>query len=526
MKRFIYFCLLFAMGAPLAMAQGNDPLGGKDTLVLENERIEDVIDSEKPYLKPPYQEIKKGNTENIDYRSQNFYIDTDFTPSPPDIKPLEKEKAEKLNNNFIKLGLGRYMTPLGKLYINNGRDRGMDYGLDFTHLSAHQDAIPLRKFREDYGTARVNLIERKYKLDAKVHLYNTRFFNYGDTVLRDNPVAREDSLRNGFTRFQVAANMISNYDPEADYVYDVGADFNIFGGNNGNREIQIQLKPKVGYQFNEDVKFMLHSEVAYVNGKIGADQENRFFVDALPHVDFDNGTFAAKGGLQLNYFGNSADTSASFLGGLVEVSYAIVPEGLTFIAGYTSGMQANTYRDFMTENRYIQQEITIKPTIERFNIYAGVKGNIAQQVDFHARVYQKRMENQAIYFTNEFGAFFDVLYDTVNITGATVELNYDLQESIKAGAALNINVYNTKEVEKFFHAAPLRLDLFAQYNINDQFQAKGELFFVGPRPMSLDPAGEVITAGPFIDLSVSADYRITPGFSVFLSVNNLLNSNY
>ena len=65
----IYFSLILALAFTLQVSAQGDPLGGKDKLVLENERIEDVIDSDKPFLKIPYQEIKEGELSNISYES-------------------------------------------------------------------------------------------------------------------------------------------------------------------------------------------------------------------------------------------------------------------------------------------------------------------------------------------------------------------------------------------------------------------------------------------------------------------------
>ena len=59
MKNITYILLFFVLilGGLLAQAQDNNPLEGQDSLVLENERINDVVDSDKPFINPPYQEI-------------------------------------------------------------------------------------------------------------------------------------------------------------------------------------------------------------------------------------------------------------------------------------------------------------------------------------------------------------------------------------------------------------------------------------------------------------------------------------
>ncbi|MEM7656894.1 MAG: hypothetical protein AAF399_12250, partial [Bacteroidota bacterium] len=95
LRQIIWFACFSLLSASL-FAQPEDPLGGQDTITLENERIEDVINSEKPFLKPPYQDIKKGSTEEIRFQSKDFYVETAFVPVEPDIRSLDKEKKPGL----------------------------------------------------------------------------------------------------------------------------------------------------------------------------------------------------------------------------------------------------------------------------------------------------------------------------------------------------------------------------------------------------------------------------------------------
>ena len=524
----IFVCLFLLIGTQYVFSQ-QDPLAGKDTLVLENERIEDVIDSEKPYLRPPYQNIIKGDPEQMNYQSKDFHVETDFEPAPPQIKPMEQEKPEDLKNNFIKLGLGRFMTPFGQIYLNKGRDRNVDYGLDFTHHSSHKDNIPLRKFRRDYGNIRLDLIEKDYSLKTRLQVYNTRYFNYADTVFSSDAVKREDSLKNGFTRVKAGVNLLTNYDPSADYEYDLGLDISYMGGNRGNTEFLLGLKPTGAYFLTDYAKAGITTDFVFARANLVGTSQGRIFVDALPHIAFDNGDLGLKLGANLNYFNNSSDTikGVSFVGVVAEASYAIDPDGFTIMAGYTSGMINNTYQDMLFENPYLARMVDIKPTIEKMNVYLGVKGNVAEQLDFSARLYYKRIENQLIFFSPEQGVYFSALYDSLmTVFGTHIEVNYDLEENIKAGAALNLNAYQTSNVDRYYHAAPVRLDLFGSYTWNEKLTADAEFFIFGPRPMSLAETGDLITQGPFVDVNLGADYRITNGFSVYVSVNNLLNSNY
>ncbi|TAE47212.1 MAG: TonB-dependent receptor [Bacteroidetes bacterium] len=507
------------------------PLGGKDTLVLENERIEDIVESEKPFQKPPYQEIPKTNKENIQYSSKDVYVATEFEPAPPDIREMDRKKKEVYTHNFIKVGVGRYVTPLVQVHAYSGPGKDLAYGLDFTHLSAHQDKIPLRRFREDYGSLRLGASTDEFTLGGRAFFYNTSYFNYADTVFSGNETAREDSLGTGFTRMAFEVDLFSNHPERTGLHYNATAGTRLVGENRGSREGQFFVLPNVGYRINDMFSVDLLGNLTFASGRTIGKIQNRLYVDLAPRLAITNDALGLNLGFRFNYFANSLDT-ANFLnlGPDIQLTYEISPDAFTLLAGYTVGMTPNFYNDLIAENRYLGGSFLMKPTVEKMHIYLGARGSVNKQVDFSARLYYKRLQNALIYRTGD-GVYFQPAFDSLTtVTGGHFEVNYDLQGDIKLGAALNVNVYNTSDNEGltpvYFHATPIRLDVFGSYVWKENLTAKGELLFYGPTPMFLDEAGDIVNRGVFPNVNASVDYRITKGFSVFLWVNNLLNVNY
>lgn len=530
MKILSYITLFFTVSLTVIQvsAQIGDPLGGKDTLTLENERIEDVIDSEKPFLKPPYQELQEAKTDQVRYDSKDFYVETDFEPAPPNIREVEKERQEKYKNNLLKLGFGRFATPFAHLYLNNGEGRDVDYGLHFSHISAHQDGqIPLREFREDFGTLRASMLAKENRVNISGRVYNKAYYNYALTDTFAEVESLRDSLRMSFTHASLSATLASNYDRKRNYEYDLGIGINVHSDRRDNSEFHFNLKPTGGFRVVPDVLIGAKTGFTYIRGKIGGFTQNRIMADARPQVTYDNGTLMISGGVQVNYFNNSADTSYTQFGPAFEAGYEIVPDAITIVAGYNSGMTNNHYYGMIEQNPYLDPSVDFKPTIEKMNIYGGLEGNINQKMDFAARVYYKRIENQLIFDNSGDGRFFKTLYDSLmTVTGVHAELNYDLRDDIKGGVAVNVNSYNTSTVVNYFHASPVRIDFFGEYIYDQKLTARGEVFVFGPRPMGISDAGEVIRQNSFIDINLSADYRITNGFSVFFGVENLLATKY
>ncbi len=525
---YICFASLLCFLAVSSLFAQNDPLAGQDSIVLENDRIEEVVERSKPFMKPPYQEIQEANRSDFQFNSRDFYVETNFEPTPPVIKPWPKEKKEDFYNNSLSLGIGRFITPYGKLTIHNGPQDNLDAGLDFTHLSAHQDVIPLRKFRRDYGTVYLNSLQQDYQVGANVYLYNTTYFPYADTVLIADEVAREDSLKLGFTRFRAGAQFKTNYNPDSKYEADAGLSYSLFAGNRGNTEGNLELAPTGAFFVTPEFKVGLESNLTFTTARLAGESESRFFLDATPFLGFDNGTVRVRGGVRYNLFRASFDsTNLTNFGGLIELTAAIQPETFSFLAGYQTGMTNNTYYDLMMENPYLQREVTIRPTIEKLHVYVGGKGNVGGTVDYSARIYYKRMENQLMFFSSADGFYFDLVYDSLmTVSGTQVEVNFSPEKFIDLGATFTFNIYNTSEQEKYWNAAPLRLDVYGVYRWEEKLTARAELLLFGPRTMSIDAGGNLIKQGLFPSINLQADYRITDQFSVFLQTNNILGFNY
>ncbi len=524
---FALFSMQWVMAQPPTTT--NDPLAGQDDIVLENERIEDVINSEKPFIKPPYQEIKKGDQNSGDYRSKDFYVETDFEPGPPDIKPLVQVKDPKLKNGYLRLGIGRYLTPIGQLYLNNGRDKNTDLGLRFTHISAHDDELPLREFRRDYGTINVSKVDKDYTLSGALSLYNTAYWTaYNLPDVQGVEEDFRDSLKMSFTRFALNTRVKSNSTSRDDLRYDVGVGLQVYGDRRSNNETEINIEPDFGYQISDNFLGMVETEITFIRGKINDSSQNRFFVDAVPGIEFNNGTHSIKAGVRLNFFNNSIDSSGnSFLGPVIEGRFGILPGSLSAVVGYTSGMYLNNYNDMIFENPYLSRQSQLRASTEKMNIYAGLEGNVGEQFDYAARVYYRRVEDLLVYIPGDNEYYFVAVYDSLlKNFGVHLEANYDLNENIRAGASLNYNSYTTTTLPNYFNASPFRLDFYGSYLWNKKLRATGELNFYGKAPQFEDEVGQVFDRSAFLGINIAAEYRIVDQFSVFVQANNLLSGKY
>jgi len=521
----LFVCLTASIYAQAPGSGGNDPLAGQDTMILENERIEDVIDSEKPSLQMPYQEIKPSGNEEVQYTSQDFYVETDFEPSPPTVKPLKPQRKPSLRNNFIKLGFGRFITPLLQLAIGNGREDSYEYGLDFTHFSAHKDGkLEFRKFREDYGTLKGAFISKEHRLSGKLHFYNTEYYNYADSLFTDRAL---DSARMTYTRVVAGLDLATLYDPAKELSYNLGGQIRLYTDRRSNRELHIDITPGIDYMFLDNLHAGAFGEITYSNARIGGQTQNRFYASVQPRVRYAKDAIDATAGVNLDFYTNSVDTSSSFkVFPHIQASYAVNNMAKVEV-GYSGRILYNQYSQMIQTNRFLDDSIQITPTIEKMNIHALVSGNANNKLDYMAKVSFRRQENALVYTLGADSIFFESAYDSLtSILGIDLNASYHVSEEIKAGLGLSFNNYKTSTLQKYFHAVPLRLDVFASYTWNKKLTAKLESYIFGKTPLGLNASGEIVNRNVMIDLNLGVDYRISERFSVFLEANNLLANKY
>ncbi|MDB4285951.1 TonB-dependent receptor, partial [bacterium] len=200
---------------------------------------------------------------------------------------------------------------------------------------------------------------------------------------------------------------------------------------------------------------------------------------------------------------------------------------LTAFAGVDGGMKYNHYFDMIGVNRFLGNDVEIKPSQEKLNIYGGVSGNITEKADYTAMVSYKRIEDALVYTVPVDGAYFAASYDSMmSVFGIHLDLNYDILKELKAGATLDYNAYNTSSLERNFHAPPIKVGVFGTYIWQENLTVSSEINFFGQTPQSLETDGEINKQNAFMDVNLSADYRVTKAFSVWLEFNNLLNAKY
>ena len=131
----------------------------------------------------------------------------------------------------------------------------------------------------------------------------------------------------------------------------------------------------------------------------------------------------------------------------------------------------------------------------------------------------------------EYGNSFGVYYDDIKTTTFFAELAYDFTRRIVFNANIQHDSYTTTNSLEAFNLPTLQASFSVKYKSN-KWYASTNIFYVDERKdvtyTSLYPStfSGTQTIDSFVDVNLDGGYHFNDKFSVFLKMNNILNTNY
>ncbi len=546
-KFYFVFGIVFLLSRFVTQAQGdkdpkNNPMAGQDSLLLENERIFDIMESEKSPMYFPVREVETPDVTEIQFLSKDYYFDSKveapgIVPEKfATIKPKEGEVPE-LYNHYLKVGVGKYLTPYGRLYLGSKPDSEIRWGINFQHLSAHLDKIPLRNFRNDDLGVQVSS-DKKNHWEVGLKGGNNQYFLYGTPAVYENTApsdAMKDSLKRGFSyvdlRFQ--ADNKTNRDK---FYYNIPVtianiwDRRIADSVAGNSEYNIGINPDLAFFFKDYLSAGIQPQAVFSTGKLVDNPTNRLMMNILPYAAFQKDVIKVKAGANLGYFNQftgPAKTSDFRVFPSIEAEYKISTLSMSVFAGYKGGFLNNTYRDMLYTCRYLSPSAQIRPTIERMNVSLGTKAVIKSRYDVQLKGFYRKLENPLLYTGYENSGLIQAVYDSLatNI-GFELETNYSVLQEMQIGGALVFNHFKTTSAKAYFGVAPLELRLYSRLQyLNNRLNIRPVFYLYSKTPMGETATGAIAYRGITPDFNLNAEYRITERFSAWIQFNNMFAAN-
>lgn len=569
--------LLMLSSSQLVQAQLKE-----EVLILQREREPEVQKIQKkktsvPLVKNYPPEEKKNNS--LSYKITDISVASDFKPSKIQGADIAPDFKVDYSRNYVQAGFGNYGKWLADANVSGMLDAKNELGVDVHHLStsglkkeypwdSDAHATKAHLYLNSFGDV------GKLNIDAGFHL--DRYNYYGAYESDVQPTADTD-LTQSITSFGVNAyydfyrnNILNNIKAETSYLKDhFNTTESLYALDLMLSKHSLVLDAENDFNLNID----LGAGIQGATTKFGILQENHsidFLTNLTPELSFHLGKHYLKVGTRFSYLKTTHEQNQSPIGphqpsGRHQTEsqdlhwfpraelYIAAKEEVNFYAGVDGGIHLNTYKALLEENPYLVSDLNLKPTETKYHIYFGIKGDINQQLKYDISGGFSKINNLLFFKSNNLfsqggttvvGAYnylnsYGVTYDNGKVSEAKVKLMYFPLENLDLSGTLKYASYTLDHMENAYYKPVLQLVLGAKYALLDKKLNLGfKGIFVTDRtanayqvatpvvnPISTTENQDAKVPG-YIDLNLSASYKLHKNISVFVMGNNLTGKSY
>jgi hypothetical protein len=557
-KNIIAFTLLLIFQFSFAQKKGENI--GTEVVNVVKPYTPTISDAFKVKETPVLDDEGNAKKETIKYNIFSFPVASTFTPSKGKAEGVEKEEQAHLFNNYATFGGGNYGIFNAELFMNQDLGANNYVGGMFRHLSS-QGGIKDVELDDSFYDTSIDLTYGIREKDLSWNLdlgYQNQIYNwYGLPAGFGSSLSTNDraALVEGINPQQSYNNIYlgSKIELEGSIVKEASVKFNHFSDVFGSSENRFYVKPSFQFDINETA-IKTNVIVDYLAGSF---EKNYWNTNVNPvKYGFTNfgiaPSFAMQGddwtlniGVGLFYSMDLENDNNSFLiYPKIDVSYKVVGDLMIFYAGAVGDLEQNTYSEFVNENPFLSPTLNIKPTDKQFDIFAGLKGKLANNVSYNLRASYVNERNKALFKSNDynenstnesyaFGNSFQVVYDDMNTLSFYGELKADISDVVTFGVNGTFSGYTNEFQAEAWNLPAIKLSSTLDFNITEKWYAGVNVFYVGERKdqklntdiVYITPPSP-ITLDSYFDLNAHLGFKYSDRLTTFLRANNIINKSY
>lgn len=516
----------------------------------------EISDAFKVKATPVLEDSIIKNRKEITYSIFSVPVASTFTPAKGKAENIDPPEKIPLFDNYATLGVGNYTSVLAEFYSNFQLSRTDNVGVYLHHNSSQGGIDEVRLNDKFYNTfldanytSRTRDFTYGFEAGIEHQLYN--WYGLPDIpVFTDEEIAMIDPQQNYY-----GAKLGGKFVFEDLYFKNVAVDYRYFTDALSSKENHFTASPTLKFELGA-TKVNTEILIDFLKGNFEKELVPGVTNDyQILNMGFQPSFLVLKDDLTLEIGAEvvySVDSQREennlYFYPQVTASYRLLNENLIGYGGLEGGLQQNTYRDAVQLNPYVSPDLVIAPTHQQFDAYIGVKGKISDIISYNLRGSYETKEDQPLFTHNlasedvatdvpvegyEYGNSFSYRYDDLQIASVFGELNFDINRKFKLSTTAEFFSYETNVEEKPWNLPEIKVSLFSDYQINKQWSAGVQLFYVGER-FEVDNTIVVentepqpfVTLDSFFDANVNIGYRINDQWSVFAKGNNLVSGTY
>ncbi|WP_310556531.1 TonB-dependent receptor [Flavobacterium sp.] len=525
-----------------------------------------VSDANKINEIPSLEDTETNKKETIKYQIFSFPVASTFTPSKGKAAAVDKAILERLFSNYLTLGFGNYATLNADLFVTHELDKYQYLGAMLRHQSSQggiKGVVLDDKFAETAADVLYGYQRNDTKFCANLGYKREGYNWYG--VPLDN------------TNFN--ANLIGNLDPNHQFnTINLGSELTIsnsffnklnvnfvsFSDNYNSKENRFVIKPDFTFDFGDasvKTKFgvdYLNTEfdTTYLTGiaQVGTNSNiktSNLIFNINPSFQILKDDLSVELGADVVFYSKGKDvfggvnnnsSSKFFIYPKINASYKLVSDLMIAFGGAEGKLIQNSYADFTNSNKFLSPTLSIQPTNQQYDVFAGLRGKLSSSLAYNIKASYNATKDKALFKSNpylllpianySFGNSFTVVYDNVSTATIFGEIKSDINKNVSLGLSAEYNNYNTTFESRAWNLPAVKATFTTDFNIGAKWYAGSQLFYVGERkdeftnlPFALN-ADVIKTLDSYFDINAHIGYKYNERLTAFLKGNNLANQNY
>jgi hypothetical protein len=547
--------VIILIASHLSFAQKKDENIGTEVVNVVKPYTPTISDAFKVKEIPSLEDADNSKKEDIKYNFFSFPVASTFVPIKGRAANVDKSQAEKLYKNFANLGLGNYTSLNAELFVTENISDHEYIGGMFRHLSS-QGGIKDVALKNDFYKTSVDLTYGN-QLNNLTWISDLGFQNqiynwYGipenftqTTIDRINP-------KHSFNNFYIGTNLSLT----DSFFKDASLKYNRFWDANGSAENRFYVNPSFEFDLLRQ-KIKTNLIVDYLGGSF----EKNFLGNSSikygftnfgihPSIAVNKNDWAINLGASVFYSADNENSSSKiFVYPQVNASLKVVGDFMIFYTGVEGSLDQNSYRDFSNENPFVSPTLAIAPTDKQFDLFAGIKGKLSNNLSYTMRGSVQNEKNKPLFKSNEFNMFatntesyqfgnsFGVVYDDIRTVSLFGELKADFSKNVTIGLNGSYSRFFTTFQEEAWNLPTLKIGSDINVNITKKWFAGANVFYFGERKdivyfqsmITIFPPAyypETTNIKGYFDANLNIGYNHSDRLTGFLKFNNIANQSY
>ncbi|MEI9921710.1 MAG: hypothetical protein WDO14_23400 [Bacteroidota bacterium] len=523
--RVIFIALLLSLTSTVVLAQEDQ--GGIENVEIEIVKVKQIT---MPKASRNFEKIPPRPAEPLapamtyDTRTINFAA-PDYTPTVKPLK-LKDETLSKIYGNYVSLGYGNYNSPFARVSLASKRNAEKYYGIDFLHHSFGKGPVDGNYSGSGYTKLNGYLSGMGPKITSDVGVTYENMFNHfygfgGPKAESANDIRQTYNI--------IGLNASASNTKISDFTYKLSGELSYIRDRFAANEGEAGLHFNSSYAVNKTQAFRLKSDYFVI------DRKDTNIQGKVRHLFKINPTYEF---IIAERFRLSAGLNAVVENDSIGKDKAVhiypdawihteIAKSVDAYAGITGDYEKVDLHSLARENQWINSNISVFHTNKAFEFRAGVQGKVARKVSFHLGTSVANFKH--LYFFENSAldrSKFNVVYDDV------VRLNFFGEAGVVHADKVNINLradsysYTMHKLDYPWQRPTYKVGFYSSYKMFDKVLLTANLTSQGGAKAYDNETNKVVTLKSALNLEGKVRYFISKPISVYVEVNNALNSKY